>query len=551
VTPRATLPTRETLTVEFKRDRADRPVSNDDLVLAVVCLANADGGALYLGVEDDGRVTGAAPGRDADTLCAVIAGRTTPRLAVTAEALDVDGERIIRIDVPRAPGPVMRNDGTYQRRQLKQDGTPECVAMWPHEVTLRARSAGAGDPDPSATPVHGATAADLDPVERARLRRVIDEQPNADKRLLGMTDEAFDDALTITAPVDGGRVPTLTGLLLLGTERTLRRLVPQHEVALQVFRGTEVLVNRIERPPLLAAVDDLNRQFATLPAEGELAVGLRRLPIPSIDGDAFREAVLNALVHRDYGRVGTVRVAFKEDELEVSSPGGLVPGVTVDRLLTTPPTPRNRALAHAFMRLGLVERSARGVDRIYEGQVAPVPTPRRAAPRAGRPATRPAAHAGGAGRGATALRGCCSPHPGRDGAGRTRGATRAHPRPLLRAWSALPCGVRRQHDGPHAPTLGRAGSRHRGARPVRWICPTQRCARHPPADRRTGDGATGATHQEWTTRPPRDGKGDVLRTRGRRQPGCADWPPESPVNTGGSLGAGSESGYATRCQIKT
>lgn len=352
------------MTVEFKRDD---PVSEGDIVAAAVCLANTDGGTLFLGVDDTGRVTGAASGRDADRVRALISNRTSPRLVVEVEQLEVDGAPVVRIQVPRMPGPVMRSDGLYQRRLLKQDGTPECVPMQPHEVTVRANEAGPGDP--SAETVRGATVADLNPVERARLQRTIAERPNADRRLLDMGPEVFDDTLALTREVDGTRVPTLTGLLLLGHIDSLRRLVPQHEVSIQVFSGTEVPVNRFDRTPLLATLDDLNRQFATVPAEGELAVGLQRVPIPSLDADAFREAVLNAFAHRDYGRVGTVRVAFKEDELEVSSPGGLVPGVMVDRLLTTPPTPRNRALADALMRLGLVERSARGVDRIFEGQV--------------------------------------------------------------------------------------------------------------------------------------------------------------------------------------
>jgi ATP-dependent DNA helicase RecG len=86
-----------------------------------------------------------------------------------------------------------------------------------------------------------------------------------------------------------------------------------------------------------------------------------------VDRAAFREAMANAMVHRDYARFGAVHVQWERDELRISSPGGFVTGVTVGNLLVTPPKARNPLLADAFKRIGLVERSGRGVDRIYEG----------------------------------------------------------------------------------------------------------------------------------------------------------------------------------------
>lgn len=82
---------------------------------------------------------------------------------------------------------------------------------------------------------------------------------------------------------------------------------------------------------------------------------------------AFREAVANALIHRDYHRLGAVHVRLEDDALVISNPGGLVDGVTLANLLTTEPRPRNPALADAMKRIGVVERSGRGVDTIYRG----------------------------------------------------------------------------------------------------------------------------------------------------------------------------------------
>jgi ATP-dependent DNA helicase RecG len=75
------------------------------------------------------------------------------------------------------------------------------------------------------------------------------------------------------------------------------------------------------------------------------------------------------LIHRDYQRLGAVHVRLEDDALVVSNPGGLVDGVTLANLLTTEPRPRNPALADAMKRIGIVERSGRGVDKIFRGML--------------------------------------------------------------------------------------------------------------------------------------------------------------------------------------
>ena len=111
----------------------------------------------------------------------------------------------------------------------------------------------------------------------------------------------------------------------------------------------------------------LETLFTSINVEEELQVGLFRVAVPLVDRGAYREAIANALTHRDYARLGTVHVRFDGEVLSISNPGGFVEGVTTDNLLTTEPHPRNPALADAFKRVGLVERTGRGVDLIYRG----------------------------------------------------------------------------------------------------------------------------------------------------------------------------------------
>jgi ATP-dependent DNA helicase RecG len=360
------LPPRESLTVEFKSDR--KRLSDNDLVEAVICLANADGGELWLGVEDNGTPTGLhIEHLQVAGLAGLVAARTSPSLAVTVTPVALGTVNVAHIAVPKAHGEVATTGGVYLRRRLKADGQPECVAMLPHERSSRVSTFGLVDA--SAQVVAGARLSDLDPLERERLRQCV-QQYGGDRVLLELDDEALDGALGLTARQrDGTRAPTLTGLLLVGKELALRELVPTHEFAFQVLEREAVRFNEFRRFPLLKALDWLETNFRPYNPEREIQVGLFRVPVPKVDLGAFREAVANALVHRDYHRLGAVHVRMDDEGLTISNPGGLMDGVTLANLLTTEPRPRNRALADAMKRIGVVERSGRGVDKIYRGML--------------------------------------------------------------------------------------------------------------------------------------------------------------------------------------
>lgn len=357
------IPDRESLTCEFKSDRKCLP--DRELIEAVVCMANGEGGEIYLGVEDDGRVTGLHEShRFLDGLAALIANRTQPSLRVGVEALEVDGLAVARIAVPKRGQPVATSDGLLKRRRLQANGQPECVPYLPHEFA--SRQASFGLLDVSAQAVAGALASDLDAIERARLRQFI-ERFNGDRALLELDDAQLDAALGLTVRTPTGHLPSLTGLLLIGHEASLRALVPTHEIAFQILDGEEVRFNEFSRAPLLRAFEWVETLFKPLNTEREFQSGLFRVPVPRLDHRAFREALANAITHRDYALRGAVHVRLSGDTLTISNPGGFVEGVTLDNLLTTEPRPRNPALADALKRIGLVERTGRGVDLIYRG----------------------------------------------------------------------------------------------------------------------------------------------------------------------------------------
>ena len=356
-------PLKESLTVEFKSDQ--RVLAMNELYKEVVALANTEGGVVCLGVEDDGTVTGMnAQHDDIVKMAADIQTHTVPAQYTELHVEDWDGKSVLVIEVKPSRQLVMTSGGRYLRRRLKQDGTPEMTAMPPYEIIQRLSSIQAIDP--SGQVIERVTASKaLNPIERERLRGMI-RTYHGDTSLLELSDEDLDKSLELVRERDKKLYPTVAGLLLLGFEEYIREYVPGNEVLFQVMDGVKVLVNPpAMRGPLLGIFEKVDLLFQSRVTEQEIQVGLFRVPIPNYEKDAFREGFVNALVHRDYFRSGAVHVQLLNQSMVISSPGGFPEGVSPDNILTVAPTPRNRILTEAVKRIGLVERTGRGVDKIY------------------------------------------------------------------------------------------------------------------------------------------------------------------------------------------
>ena len=356
----------ETLAVEFKSDQG--PLSDADLIETAVCLANKQGGTLLIGVENDGAVTGLHTRHHAHpaALAAFVANRTVPPLTIEAEFVDLPEGKVAVLTVPAARQPVSTSDGRLLVRYQDVHNRPGCRPLYAYELTnwLAER----GQADTSALVVPDAAWDDLDPLEFARLRRLVTETPG-DTALLRLSDEEITRALGLVRATRDLLTPTLAGLLLVGKESALQEYVPAHEVAFQVLHGTDVAVNEFRRWPLLRVHEWLTQAIDVRNEEQELMVGGVRIGVPRYDRAGIREAINNALIHRDYTRLGAVHVQLHDDHVRVSNPGGFVEGVGPDNLLVTEPRPRNPRLADAFKRAGLVERTGRGVETIYRGQL--------------------------------------------------------------------------------------------------------------------------------------------------------------------------------------
>ena len=312
-------------------------------------------------------VTGAQPQhRDAVRMCALVANKTVPPVSVRATIEGPDAN-ILHLQVPRSQSVIATSSGKILRRRLKANSEPETIPMYPYEIPTRLSEL--GRLDFSAQPITDATRDDFDPLERERLRKIVGAYGKSDKSLLELSDDELEQALRLTVEVGGVRVPTLTGMLLLGRVDALSRLVSTEEAVFQVLQGTDVRANVNYREPLLYTIESIAASIDPWNPVTEVQRGLFSEPVPAFDHQAVREALVNAFGHRDYSVLGRVRILIDDAGLTVSNPGGFVEGISTDNLLTADPHGRNPCLMDALKRIGLAERTGRGVDRIFQGSL--------------------------------------------------------------------------------------------------------------------------------------------------------------------------------------
>ena len=347
----------EDLRTEFKSDV--KKLSEETIVEAVVALANTEGGTLYIGVEDDGTITGVHKNHQSTAgLSAMIFNRTVPNVSVSTDILYSFVKPIISIMVPKSYELIYTSSGRALQRRLKGDGTPENYPMFLRDI--RRYMVNAYGLDVSAYPVLDATFDDLSLLEFERMRSMISKY-RGDQSLLELDNLKLAQALQLVQTVDDIIRPTMAGLILLGKGERIKVLIPTAESAFTMMKGTKLIRNISEHIPALQAIERCIESLDLVNMMTELFPGPVAVRLMDIDPISFREAS-----HRDYTEMGRIRVEINDDQISITSPGDFMQGITPNSILFAEPRSRNTVLADAFKRIGLAEKTGRGVDKIIE-----------------------------------------------------------------------------------------------------------------------------------------------------------------------------------------
>ena len=346
--------------LEFKPWETDVKSLHRTLREMVVCFANARGGIIVLGVKDGVRTRlDAIQGvehYDISGLRRAVYDGTDPHILVEIEQLKEPEGTLLLVHVPKGMPPHTTTDGVAKIRIGK-----ECKPLTGR--TFAQLLASGGQRDPTAEVIPGTSEKDLDSVEIVQLRKTIEFEAR-NMELARQGDHAILDSLGL---IQNEEV-TLAGFLLLGKPDAIRHHVPQHEVTFLRFRQATHYDQRKDfRGPLLSVLREMeqlisvNNRIRTIQKKGFI-----QLELPDLSWEVTREAVLNAVTHRDYFLRQGIQVKLYEDRLEVVSPGGFMGDISPENILRHPPIHRNELLARVFQTIGLVNRVGLGVDRIYK-----------------------------------------------------------------------------------------------------------------------------------------------------------------------------------------
>ncbi|GIV84774.1 MAG: ATP-dependent DNA helicase [Candidatus Roseilinea sp.] len=334
-------------TVEFKRQWTDRALED------LAAFANTRGGTLRVGVQDDGTVVGAATDdREIQRIANLIAAHLgiTPAIRV----VEREGRPIVEIQVEPATG-LVSYGGRYLRRvgSTNRDFAPDELAR--HILERSGRTWDGLSSEWTLQEIDRESLAHFARLARSRLPHLDPDNPEQTLQNLNLLIE--------------GRIKN-AAVLLFG--KRPQRLFPLAQVRIGLFRGTEILDSHDFQGTLWQQLEGAMERFRqVLKVRFDIRVeepsleGLQRREVWEYPLDALREAVVNALIHRDYTYPADIQVRMQEDTLEIWSPGELPPPLTPQALYGPHGSVlRNPLVAQAFYFAGIIERWGTGTTRM-------------------------------------------------------------------------------------------------------------------------------------------------------------------------------------------
>lgn len=332
----------ESNTVELKE------IVNNDFKKEIVAFANTSGGEIFVGVDNKGNVIGIDNAeKEMERISSMIRDGIKPDLIhfTTVETIEVENKNIIRVNVSR---------GGKIPYHLTDKG------MKPSGVYVR----------------HGVASV---PASEEMIREMIkqndgttyDKARSLNQELTFDFAESFFKKYGVPFAYENKRTLGLidsdgfyTNAALLLSDQC------EHSIKCAIFKGTGKSTFRARKEfygSILQQLEDAYRYIDLSNNNPAIIEGLQRIEHLDYPKSAVREALLNAIVHRDYNYSGSIIVNIFDDRIEFVSLGGLVKGISIDDIMHGVSQSRNMMIANIFYRLELIESYGTGIQRIIEG----------------------------------------------------------------------------------------------------------------------------------------------------------------------------------------
>jgi ATP-dependent DNA helicase RecG len=359
--------------VEFKRDDL-RP---EQLAREAVALANLEGGRILLGVDDDGTIPGIQRPDLEAWVMNVFNDKVHPFLIPFYEEIQMDnGKRVAVVSFPRGISkPYVLRHNNREEMYIRLGSTTR-LATREQQVRLYANG---GLLNIEEMPVSGTSFDSLDLVRLQNYMADILRDPDVP----GTREEWVERAISLGFLKESGGSPmcTIAGLLLFGKEP--RRYLRHSGIRIMIFDGedkeykaryddrvTGPMTARFDISPggtktvidegLVERTINILKPFIT-EESGEVNEGLRRDKYELYPRDAIRETLINALIHRDWTRSLDIEIAAYNNRLEITSPGALPNGMTLQKMKAGHRSPRNILLVDIFRDYGYGDARGMGI----------------------------------------------------------------------------------------------------------------------------------------------------------------------------------------------
>ncbi|AJA46562.1 transcriptional regulator [Clostridium pasteurianum DSM 525 = ATCC 6013] len=332
---------KETENVEFKREL------NESIKKELIAFANTYGGEIYIGIDDDGKIIGLDNAKqDLEAVSNIIRDSIKPDLALitSVKIVIIEAKEIIKIEVLK---------GTKRPYHLISKG------LKPSGVFVR----------------HGITSA---PATEDSIRQMIIESDGV----------IFENTRCINQELTFDYARKVFNEKQIGFEKSNQRTLGiinedgyytnlgllfsdqcQHSIKCALYDGDTKLEFRDRKEFAGSILNQLDEAYEYISLQNKVESdfkGLNRVDREDYPYYAIREALINAVVHRDYGFSGSTLIHIFEDRIEFVSVGGLVAGLTLEDIMLGISESRNKNLAACFYRLKLIESYGTGIQRIYE-----------------------------------------------------------------------------------------------------------------------------------------------------------------------------------------
>jgi ATP-dependent DNA helicase RecG len=347
--------------VEFKEER----VHPDSLAKEMAAFANGEGGTILLGIADDGRVLGLTRPDTEEWVLNIARNNVKPALLPLFERLELEGKSIAQIIISKdLSGPFAVSGKYYVRAgSTSRESTKEELGR----LFQRSRYFYFEE-----SPLPGSSLLDLD---RDRIREYF--RSIYDITVEDGEAESYETLLKNAGVLTAEGAASVVGLVLFGKRdagglppvHAVERFLPQAGAAYAHYSGREISDELLdsghfaETAPEL--VEKITEKVLLRLATPSRVGGLKREVKVQLPRKVLREALVNAVTHRDYSLQGKIRVFQFDDRLEVLSPGGLPNSVTVEKMRVSYSIHRNPLITKFMENLRYVDGLGRGVPMIF------------------------------------------------------------------------------------------------------------------------------------------------------------------------------------------